>query len=439
MPSSNRVLKLSLVCMALTTSSLAFASGFQSNRLSPSLQGTALAGAAAARNNASAMSINPATLATIKGNQISIGGSYNLSHFGYSNGYGEAMYDPGGIPNPNSKPIILPGVSEESNIQQGVIIPDAYAAFSLTPRWKVGLAVTQPWRVDNKYDDNWKGSILGTDFEVKSAEIAPTVAFQVNKVLSFGAALDVTYLQLREAGDIALSGEPIIGQQFQGSDWGVGATVGMLVTPLSGTNIGLSYHTSIDEALTGTLAIKNAGKYNGNYDGKVKVTLPSVVDFSVSQAITPKLTALFTTQWTHSSTMPDLKIDTSKSLPISALTIRNDWKNSWLFALGAKYQLNKKLTLRAGGAFDGSPVPSKTRTTSLPEGNSYTLALGAGYKLSKQLMFNLSYEHIFYQSTKVDMKQYTDGKSGWHPSYLIAKADYSGSANVFGAGVRWMW
>ncbi|WP_425449969.1 OmpP1/FadL family transporter [Virgifigura deserti] len=57
-----------------------------------------------------------------------------------------------------------------------------------------------------------------------------------------------------------------------------------------------------------------------------------------------------------------------------------DWNDSWFFALSATWRPAPVWTLRAGVAFDQSPVPDRTRDPRIPDADHQWLSLGVGYE-----------------------------------------------------------
>src|SRR5690606_23476065 len=60
--------------------------------------------------------------------------------------------------------------------------------------------------------------------------------------------------------------------------------------------------------------------------------------------------------------------------------VPENWENSWSAAIGAAYHLNEQWTLRAGYAWDESPVPEEFRTARIPSSDRHWLTVGAGWK-----------------------------------------------------------
>jgi long-chain fatty acid transport protein len=381
----------------------AMATGFQINEMSPSLQGTATAGAAAATNDPSAMAYNPATLATIQGTQVQLAASYIMPHVSYENAAGTGTGS----------------LTSQSSIAPADLVPAGYFAAALPDGFFEGIAVTAPWGLSTQYDPTWVGSPNAVKSSIETTDIAPTIAYRVNDYLAIGAAVHAQYanVEYSSANDFIVPES----EDLTGNSWGVGYSAGVLVTPREGTNIGLSYRSKITQNIQGT-ADTVVGSLNVPTSASAQVTMPEVVNLGLSQEITSKLTGLATAQWTRWDRMQSLVITT----PLGDETNVLDWKNSWLFALGAEYQLTEQLVLRAGGAFDESPTQDTYRDPRIPDSNRYWLTTGVGYTPIQNLTLNFVYEHIFMMPQSVNL-------AGNQP----VSAFYHGSADILGTSANW--
>ena len=63
----------------------------------------------------------------------------------------------------------------------------------------------------------------------------------------------------------------------------------------------------------------------------------------------------------------------------TTVTVPEDWDDVWFFALGATWKPNAQWTVRAGAAFDQSPIPDSTRSPRIPGEDRTWIALGAKY------------------------------------------------------------
>ena len=80
--------------------------------------------------------------------------------------------------------------------------------------------------------------------------------------------------------------------------------------------------------------------------------------------------------------------------------ITPNWRNTYKVAVGGSYQYSEPLQLRAGIAFDQSPVRgAQSRLNTLPDGNRIWYSLGAKYTLRKNHVFDVAYSHIHINDT----------------------------------------
>jgi long-chain fatty acid transport protein len=79
------------------------------------------------------------------------------------------------------------------------------------------------------------------------------------------------------------------------------------------------------------------------------------------------------------------------------------WADGWFFSLGGEYDVNNKLTLRTGAAYEISPVDDPTkRIAGIPDSDRIWASIGASYKWSPTTTFDLAYTHVFLKDAQLD-------------------------------------
>ena len=78
----------------------------------------------------------------------------------------------------------------------------------------------------------------------------------------------------------------------------------------------------------------------------------------------------------------------------STKVMDNDWKNSWFFSIGTDYRINDEWTVRAGFAYEDSPVVNEKRTALIPDADRIWISLGATWKMNKQLRTDFGFTWI---------------------------------------------
>lgn len=435
-------LKLSLVTIGLFGLHSAYAAGFEINELSPTIQAAALSDAATASGDISGMAYNPATLASIKGTEIYIGGSWIIPKVGYNNAV--AVVTPTG---PGTAYTVGP-VTSENNVASQAFVPNAYFGYSVTDQFKVGVGEDSPWGLKTNYDDNWAGSLNAIESSIKTINLFPTMAYQLTSKLDVGASVDFEYIDAvysnnfynTEAGGLAtVSGY----NKLTGSAWSTGYTVGASYQLTPSTLLGADYHSSINESISGTANITGTvcfpggclppGTFVPGYGtdpAAINLTLPATANFGVSQAVTDRLTLMADAQWTQWDTIQAIDVDvTNQGQDNTAV----GYKNSWLYSLGAKYKLDPKWTLLGGLAYDQTPSNDQLRDPRIPDTNRKWVTMGFTYSPIIRLNLFMTYEHIFMNDQSINVTQ--------QPSSQVAtskiSANYNGYANILSGGLSY--
>ena len=112
-----------------------------------------------------------------------------------------------------------------------------------------GLGVYAPFGLKTEWPDDASFRQAGLYGSLQNISINPVLAIQVTRSLSVAVGISANYAnaQLRE-GLTAMPGDSF---SFKGESWAIGGNAGLLWKPTERQAIGLSYHTQVDEDLTG--------------------------------------------------------------------------------------------------------------------------------------------------------------------------------------------
>ena len=80
--------------------------------------------------------------------------------------------------------------------------------------------------------------------------------------------------------------------------------------------------------------------------------------------------------------------------------LRN-WKNSYVFRLGAEYAATDRLALRGGFFYDQTPIPDNTFDPTIPNADLYALTGGAGYRWGATSV-DIAYLYGFYEKRAIN-------------------------------------
>jgi long-chain fatty acid transport protein len=405
----NALLAGSSAGVIVLAASSAMAGGFSSRQQSSTGQGFSYAGAGTSAFGIGSMFWNPANITNFEGRRS----EYNFTLVAPDTSVtSDRLTNSSGALNFFGPPTnIAPAGS--GNLNQGTFTTASYNSYQVNNWLWLGLQTGAPFGSRTKADAGFAGNVYGTSTIVRALAVTPTLGIKVNDWLSFGFGITLQKL------DVTLNGgDPRFAplgaaaaaltslSRVKGDGYGYGFTAGVTLKPLKGTEISLGYRSSIHHSLRGeldfTAPVATLAPFNASRLVKVNVNLPEIATLGIRQELTDRWTVTGTAQWTKWSRINIAPVENrANGLPITGLGFR--YKDEWFFAAGAEYKVNEAWKVRAGVAYEISPITDETRGVRVLDSDRIWLSLGAGYKWSEKLEFDLGYSHIFLKSGRVDI------------------------------------
>ena len=448
--------------IAMSLSGYAGASGFQLMEQNASGLGVAFAGSAAVAEDASTIFWNPAGMAYLPKGKMQVVGVLSAikPSTRFSN---DGSINPAGI---------YGAAGHGGDAGGWAYVPAMYFAMPVNEQISVGLGVNAPFGLATEYDKGWTGRFRGLNSDVTTMNINPSISFKPNEEWAFGLGISAMKLDgtfsnnvnasgalcsaLQNPALCAPGGPPPAGAlrnlegwaRIVGDDWGWGYNLGAMFQPSPSTRVGLSYRSAVDFKVTGDVkfwrptvttltpgqnaqlnAVLAAGLRNGNVESDIK--LPDTAILSAWQRLSDRWEMMGDISWTGWAKIQDLtfvRSDTGRTLS----STEENWRNTWRLALGRAYQLDDQWKLRAGIAYDQSPVDSSEyRTPRLPDNDRTWLAIGAQYKPTKELVFDAGYTYIWVKDSSIN------DSGGMYPTraanvaaYGWLKGNYNNNVNI---------
>ena len=101
------------------------------------------------------------------------------------------------------------------------------------------------------------------------------------------------------------------------------------------------------------------------------------------------------------------------------------------YSIGANYKWNDKWTLKAGIAFDETPVKdAQNRTVRLPDNDRTWVAFGGQMKLGPSGKLDLGYSHLFIEDADINFTRSQLGLPAAVASSTVT-GTYEGSVDIF--------
>jgi len=378
-----RSLALAVGTALTATAATVNASGFQLMEQSASGLGVAFAGMAAAGQDASTAFWNPAAMSLLPGVLGAAALSYIAPHpeFKDSGSSFGPLGDGGSDGAPNAW------------------VPALHATWMLSPQWSVGLTVNAPFGLSTEWDTPWAGQYFAVKSKIETLNINPSLSFKVSDMVTLGAGLSYQQMkaELTSAG-APFAGSPIV--KVEGEDWEMGWNLGALIDFQQGTRVGITYRSTIDYTLDG-------GDLSVNWVDRLPiradVELPDTFSIGLSHQFTPDTRVLADWTWTGWDSIQNLTVvDAATGGAYFRDNTPLTFDNSWRAGLGVEHQLDPSWLLRAGVAYDNTPVQDAFRTPRLPDEDRTWLALGVRFQPEQNSPWwiDVGYTHIWVDDAK---------------------------------------
>ncbi len=480
------------------------ASGFQLREQSPLSQGNAFAGISAGGGDISALFFNPAVMTQYDGWQFSMGGTYVGLDAKFQNASASRTATLQGLgffsaPITGTSLNTISGPTNNGNAAISAVLPEFNIMYSVSKDLKLGLSLNVPFGLTTEYDANWIGRYHALKSDLKTIDIAPSLAYRVNDTFTFGVAFVArkadaeltnavdygTALALKVGGGLAAAGlstvSPGPGQNspvatvamglpnatfgtpgyaipggwdgkagLKGSGWGYGWKAGVIFQPSSDFRIGLAYQAAMTMTLKGDAsfeypaampatdyaALTGAGLKNGK--GQADLALPSTTSLGFDWKVSPTFALqgeVARTTWSSFKTLVVKFTDNAPPQTTESVTDEN-WNDTTFVSLGGTWKLNQAWTFRAGAAMDKSAVDDAHRTPRIPDNDRKWVSFGASYAFSKQTTFDFGYSRLFISDGKVML---TSGTTAADPNLTRGNLNGSIKANInlLGAALRY--
>jgi long-chain fatty acid transport protein len=475
---------------------MAQASGFQLREQSPSAQGNAFAGVSAGGSDISSLFFNPAVMTQYDGWQSSFGGTYIGLSAKFENG--AASRTPNLLalgfqvaPVTGTSLSTISGPASHGNAAISAVLPEFNIMYSVNKDLKLGLSLNVPFGLTTEYDSNWIGRYHALKSDLKTIDIAPSLAYRVNDQFSVGVAFVArkadaelsngvdygTALALKVGQGLAAAGlspvSPGPGQNspvatvamgapsaafgtpgfaipgawdgkagLKGDGWGYGWKAGFTWQPSPEFRLGGAYSAAMTMTLKGDAsfefpanlpptdlaALNAAGLHNGK--GQADLHLPATASLGFDWKATPAFSLQGEVAQSTWSRFKELRVKFDTGAPDS-ITDEN-WRDTWFYSLGGTWKVDQAWTLRAGVAFDQSAVDDNHRTPRIPDNDRKWISLGATYTVSKKTAVDVGFSRLFVADGKVNLSAAGDNLTRGSLTGTMKAA-----INILGASVRY--
>lgn len=395
---------LALLGSAVLSAGVATAGGYQVNLQGQKQIGMGHVGTGLVLDQSSIF-FNPGALARLRQNGIQLGINALTSKIAYREpfpGISEARTD-----NPLGTPFQL------------------YASYGPAESpWRFGIGVYTPYGSTVNWGQTWQGRYGLNELTLQTIFIQPTVSYQITDKIGIGVGLVITAGSVNLQRSIPLQ-DPEGGGYAEGrleldgkAKTAIGFNAGIFVQPTEKVSVGLTYRSKVDAKVEGgevMYQIPGAAPVAAQFTATefdATLPLPDNITLGIGFMPTEKLTIGVDIQRVGWGAYKSLRFDFNGVVggqPSSEA--QRNYKDSYIYRIGAQYQVSDLLTVRAGGYYDQTPVRTGYLTPETPDADSRSVSVGATLAVNEKIDVDLSFSYI-NKKERSDLADQSSGVAG---------------------------
>lgn len=372
---------------------------------------------------------NPAAMSNIKQPMFSVGTHLVDPHLTIKqyrvNTSGSGLQDPS---------FGADGIKDESDL---LIVPHMGYVHPINDKLTFGVAFYVPYGLDLRWnpDPNENPAAYNTYHSWYMREVVtPSLSYKVNDKLSIGAGISIGKAKagnerkryvpenMKNANYMAGVAKQLKPGISDADASAAGSALAAAYTELDGADIDMEYEDNFNWSYNLGVLYKYNDKLsfgiayrsysNIDLEGDAEVTpemaywkneslgsdtavdTPDSIQFGVEYKITPKFKVeadIVRTFWSRVDSYTVYMDDYLLQSELDATAIpgadeeyfKRDWKDTWQYRVGAEYQLNDTVALRAGYYYDPTVVPEDTFDVLWPDSDKHVFSGGVGLNFGK--------------------------------------------------------
>ena len=381
-------------------------------------------------NDASSVYANPSALSFLSGTHLSVGTTIIVPDTKFT-----LASDPGNTSRTQSQVLFPPNVSITHTLANGI---------------GFGLTASVPFYIKNDWPSDWTAGRVTTRSEIRVVFVSPTVSAKILPSLSMGLSLNIAFSHMLNSRRIGFDQGAAVDdppppdgtQSLDGSGkraFGFGA--GLFFHPDDVWSLGAAYRSRISVpvengsvSFTGIPTTEAANYPDGAYS--TAMTIPDQLSGGIGYKPFKALYLSGEVQYMYWSTLSTMTLTFAdpalEQNPNIEKIIPLHWKNSITARCGVEVTLGD-VSLRAGFAYEQSPVPDEYMRPSVPDATRRVYSAGVGYAVSEDLRldFACSFARLDDRSVTNSLVEYLPG------AYL--NGTYASSLTMIGINMSYAW
>jgi long-chain fatty acid transport protein len=293
---------------------------------------------------------------------------------------------------------------------------NVYASYKINKWLSAGIAVYTPYGSKVEWDQDWQGSHLVNNIDLKAIYVQPSISLKLSDQFAIGGGPiyvtgSVTFdRNLNRSLTDENGNRSDVNLEAKGiTAWGY--TAGFMFNPCKDLRLGVNYRSEITmEARGGDATFNDVPVFaQGTYSNttfNADLPLPAELTAGLSVNVTKKWMIAFDFNRTMWSAYKSLTVDFDNNVPTS-VNPRN-YHDTNTYRVGTQYVANDKFTFRAGWYKDESPISKGYFAPETPRNNSIGYTGGLTYQINKKLGVDASFLYLHFDEIYASYDHYSE-------------------------------
>ncbi|BDS06033.1 hypothetical protein NT6N_10730 [Oceaniferula spumae] len=295
--------------------------------------------------------------------------------------------------------------------------PQIYSAFRLNEKTVLGLGLNSPFGLATEWDDNTSFRNTATISSLKYATLWAVAGYEVNEQFSIGGGIGIHHADIDLRRGLFAPGDEF---SFKGDDQAVSWTLSALWQPAEKHSFGAVYRSETDFTLEGKSRVFPYVALRE--DAQVDLTTPA--SFAVGYSYRPNQcwNIEVNVEWVNWDELDTLTLEQgsgNQEIPFK-------WEDSFVYSIGAEYDLGNGYLARFGYNYIESSQPDEHYNPGVADADRHWLTVGLGHK-GDSWSWDAAYQYAFSDrevKSALDSSVNGDYKSRYHSFSLTARYDF---------------
>ena len=275
------------------------------------------------------------------------------------------------------------------------MIPNIFFTHNFNDSFSMGLGYYVPFGLGQRWKDDAALNYNSTRSEISLQNLQAGASFKLTDDLLIGAGLAEGFSKMNtKSYSIVIPDGGVLPSaayvKTEGEGRGTSGNIGFLWSPSSyDWTVGGVWRSETNVKFKGEVDIGGAGFTTFDREISMDFTFPQTACLGVSYSGFDRWLLSGQVDWVNWSRMDTItqKLDDPVTLfspPATVITtdeieIARDWKDRYIFRIGAEYEVTPEFALRGGYMWDPSPVPTETLDPMMFDFSSNRYFIGASF------------------------------------------------------------